>query len=134
MTLARLLAAALLVCSLSAFGQDSPKGNRAPSVFFRLPGVDLAATATEPWRIIPNKPDGRSSILNQSDINWLPAVQSRETTGWEDDEFCYAIRSYVVARDSKDSDSTHPVSSSTCRPANRYHVKSADIHQDSSER
>lgn len=35
---------------------------------------------------------------------------------------CYSIRSYVVARDSKDSDATHLVGYSTCRPANRYRV------------
>jgi len=43
------------------------------------------------------------------------------------DSTCYAIRSYVVARDSKDSDSTHPTGYSTCRPSDRYHVKSAEI-------
>ena len=39
----------------------------------------------------------------------------------------YKIRSYVVARDSKDSDSTHPVSYSTCQPAKRYGLKTTDI-------
>jgi hypothetical protein len=43
-----------------------------------------------------------------------------------DDTTCYAIRSYVVARDSKNSDSTHPVSYSTCQPASRYRLKTAD--------
>ncbi|MGP0019249.1 MAG: hypothetical protein ACLPHP_11815 [Candidatus Sulfotelmatobacter sp.] len=40
---------------------------------------------------------------------------------------CYAIRSYVVARDSKYSDSTHPVSYSTCQPAARYQLKTTEI-------
>ena len=40
---------------------------------------------------------------------------------------CLKIRSYVVARDSKDSDSTHPVSYSTCQPASRYRLKTTDL-------
>ena len=38
---------------------------------------------------------------------------------------CYAIRSYVVARDRKNSDSVHPVSSSTCVSANKVQLKNA---------
>jgi hypothetical protein len=41
--------------------------------------------------------------------------------------FCLKMRSYVVARDSKDSDSVHLVKYSTCQPASRYQVKTADI-------
>lgn len=44
------------------------------------------------------------------------------TTQMADAGACYTIRSYVVARDSKDSDATHLVGYSTCRPANRYRV------------
>jgi hypothetical protein len=40
---------------------------------------------------------------------------------------CFKIRSYVVARDSKDSDAVHLVRYSTCQPASRYQVKTADI-------
>ncbi len=42
-----------------------------------------------------------------------------------DGTLCYTIRSYVVARDSKDSDSVHPAGYSTCQPASRYRLKSA---------
>ncbi len=42
-----------------------------------------------------------------------------------DDTLCYAIRSYVVARDSKGSDSTHPVGYSTCQKASRYRLRTA---------
>lgn len=38
---------------------------------------------------------------------------------------CYAIRSYVVARDSKDSESVHPVGYSTCVPSKKVQLKSA---------
>lgn len=39
------------------------------------------------------------------------------------DHFCLKMRSYVVARDSKDSDSVHLTDYSTCQPASRYRVK-----------
>jgi hypothetical protein len=44
-----------------------------------------------------------------------------------EDKTCYAIHSYVVARDDKDSDSTHAVSSSTCQPARHYGLRNADM-------
>jgi len=43
------------------------------------------------------------------------------------DDICFTVRSYVVARDSKDSDSVHPVSSSTCQMGSRYRLKTADV-------
>jgi hypothetical protein len=42
------------------------------------------------------------------------------------DATCFTIRSYVVARDSKNSDSTHPVGYSTCHPARRYGLKKVE--------
>jgi hypothetical protein len=40
-----------------------------------------------------------------------------------DDTLCYTVRSYVVARDSKDSDSVHLTRYSTCQPASRYRLR-----------
>ncbi|MGD1023938.1 MAG: hypothetical protein ABR880_14225 [Candidatus Sulfotelmatobacter sp.] len=37
-----------------------------------------------------------------------------------DDTYCYSMRSYKVARDNPDSDSTHAVGYSTCQPAARF--------------
>jgi hypothetical protein len=51
-----------------------------------------------------------------------------------DDAVCYKIRSYVVARDNKDSDSVHPVRYSTCQPASRYRLRTTQIQTDSSNR
>ena len=50
------------------------------------------------------------------------------------DTTCYAIRSYVVARDSKDSDSTHPVSYTTCQPSSRYGLKTTEIRTRTGDR
>lgn len=47
------------------------------------------------------------------------------------DTTCFAIRSYVVARDSKDSDSTHLVHYSTCQPASRYRLRTTQLQTES---
>jgi hypothetical protein len=147
MSLARLLPAALLLGSLPAFAQDHPKG--------RLPGNALSgpcwvppSTLSEPWRILPNRSPDLGS--GQAPSNRIPVDQHRFSQSEADcihhfmwdghpasmvvrsdrhlysDTTCYAIRSYLVARDDEDSDSTHPVKSSTCQPAKRYHLKNAD--------
>jgi len=51
-----------------------------------------------------------------------------------DDTTCLTMRSYVVARDSKDSDSTHLVSYSTCQPGARYRVKTTEMRSVSPDR
>jgi len=45
------------------------------------------------------------------------------------DSYCLKIRSYVVARDSKNSDSVHPAGYTTCVPANRFRLKTTVEHQ-----
>jgi len=150
MTLARLLAASLVICSLPVFAQRIP-GNVLNSPCWVPP-----STTVEPWRIIPIRPVDRSS--GQTPLNNMRADQHRLERGdadcvhlfmsdghagtvverspfpWDADRVCYAIRSYVVARDSKDSDSTHPAGYSTCQPSDRYQVKSADLRVVSGDR
>jgi len=41
------------------------------------------------------------------------------------DHYCLKIRSYLMARDSKYSDSTHLVGYSTCLPASKYRLRTA---------
>lgn len=45
----------------------------------------------------------------------------------QDDTLCYAMRSYKVARDNPQSDSTHAAGYSTCQPAARFHVHSIEL-------
>jgi hypothetical protein len=149
MSLARLLPAALLLSSLTLFAQDqqgvSITGpSTSPKADFSAP----AATPSEPWRNIPNQPrdaDSRQDVLDRLlngqiklDGGGPPILEkSRHVANVEPfrgDGLCYTIRSYVVARDEKDSDSTHPVKSSTCQLASRYHVKNADAHPNSNDR
>jgi len=51
-----------------------------------------------------------------------------------DDTVCYKIRSYVVARDRKGSDSVHPVGYSTCQPAAKYRLRVTQMTADSAQR
>ena len=132
MTLARLLTAPLLLCCLSAFAQDQQPRNPRSS---------------EPWKIIPNPPGDVGSgqpLLSHMQVDqsrFDPKVEAKPDKlvsvldGQPDtDTICYSIRSYVVARDSKDSDSTHAAGYSTCRPASRYHVKNAQGRTSSGDR
>jgi len=156
MTFVRLLAAALVLCSFPALAQKQAAPVASPT-----PPADASkaveVVSPEPWKLVPNQPadvnaernpldrlrigdykafqfknDGSSRILSQ-----VAAAEALAETfaGQQDaDKTCYTIRSYVVARDAKDSDSTHPAGYSTCRPANRYHVRSADVHAGSGNR
>jgi len=150
MTLARLLAAALVLCSLPAFAQDQrtqikqgmlPQGGW----FFDLPWLWPEATPSQPWRIGPIRPADLPAGQNALDPKRLdqyrldrvkgdPRIRHFKLDASDADATCYNIRSYVVARDSKDSDSTHPAGYSTCLPSNRYQLRSADVRVDSGGR
>ena len=150
MTLARLLAAALLICSVSSLAQSQKL--QSSQVVGKAFGFDLsgakASTASEPWKLFPNSPAGLGSGQNSldqirlghydfsqfedfSDIRNFE-LNNRPVTiftpdGMLEEPTCFAIRSYVVARDSRDSDSTHRVSYSTCQPSALYRLKTTEI-------
>ena len=160
MTLARLLVAAVVVCSALAFAQKKTDSLATPA-----PAAEASKSAeitpSEPWTLFPNQPadasagrtpldrlridqsidqykvfqlkgDGQARILNlESDAGVLLSGLNERL---EDGTTCYAIRSYVVARDNKDSDSTHPAGYSTCRPASRYHLRTAEGRSGSGDR
>jgi hypothetical protein len=132
----RLLAAALL-CSSLAFAQTLPSNSQP---FSNRPD----AKSAEPWRIAPPAGVASQDPLSRMESGYTSKLRSGSNLrvppnstldninisldGTGDDSTCYAIRSYVVARDSKDSDSTHPVSYSTCQPASRYRVRTTVEH------
>lgn len=130
MSPARLLIPLFLACSLCAVGQ-SPRFNSTltpsksdPTVATAFPDLQAkAATPSEPWKIVSH--DGGSSV------RFLPGAGNDQISisaaGNSGDGTCYAIRSYVVARDSKDSEATHPVAYSTCQPASRYQLRKTVI-------
>lgn len=49
------------------------------------------------------------------------------SSGTDRDASCFTMRSYLVAREGRDSDSTHLVGYTTCEPASRVEFKTA-IH------
>jgi hypothetical protein len=148
MTLTRLLSAALVLCSLPALTQDQQPIKqdelfRGRGSFFL--SFDTGATPTEPWRIGRRRPVDLLSGQNALDPKRLdqyrldrvkgdPRIRHFKLDASDADTTCYSIRSYVVARDSKDSDSTHPAGYSTCLPSNRYQLRSADVRVGSGDR
>jgi hypothetical protein len=152
MPLGHLLTVLLLVCSASAFAQKQSEPFTESKQAAESHSAEV--TPSEPWRIIPDQPvdagsgrnpvdrlrtdeykvfqfksNGRTRILSL-DADTVASLEGQPVT----DSICYSIRSYVVARDDKDSDSTHPVGSSTCQPASRYRVKKALVEAGSSDR
>ena len=141
MTSAPVFAAVLLICAVQAFAQNTNTSS-ADS-----PGAKSTDVATsEPWRILPEQPadaNAGKTAMDRLRIDQYKIDQSSKkdrnrqfNVMVPDDPLalplagqpgqvvtCLKIRSYVVARDSKDSDATHLVSYSTCQPANRYGLK-----------
>ena len=117
---AYLLTAALLISTIPALARQ--KGTSAPESASKLPPDHQTQVAPrEPWNLFANK-----TLSFPPDVRIDPMiVQSVEQL--RSDTLCYTMRSYVVARDSKDSDSVHPVGYSTCQPASRYRLRTTEI-------
>ena len=142
MTLARLFLVVLFVCALPGFAQDQKlSAAQNPENVSAFATNRDSATPAEPWRIMPNRPSDLSSISPdrmRADQYVLDRSRGDFRSGRSDktrtlvmgsngpldaDATCFTMRSYVVARDFKDSDSTHPTGYSTCQPASKYRVK-----------
>ena len=132
MPLVRLLAIALLLSPMWSFAQSAPAstdpGTTSPSKL-----LVIAPEGSYFWQLAPNQDanDKSSLALEKSAKQQLLIVKPpvdkgilvAEDTPLLGGAVCLSIRSYVFARDSKDSDSTHLVRSSTCVPAAKYKVK-----------
>jgi len=153
MRFVRLLVVVLVCCSPLALAQTSSNAPSSSATLQQSPlaNFNLEAKAdSEPWRIIP-----KDTSQTGSTQDWSERLKSDKpkdgkgqdkTFGWQttpqdesqafvitpggtfpSDATCYKIRSYVVARDGKNSDSTHPVGYSTCQPARRYGLKKVEV-------
>jgi len=130
MTLSRLLVSILLACCASALADgQTASSTPAPSQPWQITsgesrfGADrnpVDRLQIDQFRIDPKA----APFKLESQLD--PIVVTPEDLAG-DGTLCYTIRSYVVARDSKDSDSVHPVGYSTCQPAGRYRLKSAEM-------
>jgi hypothetical protein len=145
MTLARLLVV-LFLCSLPAFAQDQQLiATQNPDTADALAANHDSATPSDPWRIMPDRSSDFTSPMDRMRIDQYVLDQSKSDfrTGrsneakrrtlvmglggpLDTDATCFTMRSYVVARDSKDSDSTHPTGYSTCQPASKYRVRTTE--------
>jgi hypothetical protein len=159
MPVARLLAIVLLACTaiLSAQVQNRSTFPAGLTVDNKAANKAAGQTQREPWQIIPdltselffplnpqshfwNKPYHK--LPQEEGFRWFmneptsqgPRIMVLPNGEYTADSICYSIRSYMVARDDKDSDSTHPVGSSTCQPASRYAVKKALVEPGSLDR
>jgi hypothetical protein len=133
----------IVLCTLAAFAQDQ-RATSDPNLGTALQTSPLASTNPEPWRIIPKAaqqdgrpevPIGNDNLLNaggtpqvvpfatHSPEITIRVLSSDEVAQSTSGNVCYSIRSYLMARDSKDSDSTHSVGMSTCQPAKKYALK-----------
>jgi len=125
------LASVLLVAiSLSCLAAAQEKQSLIANSDAKINAPDFptrAANPSEPWRIIPKKHEDDASIIHDGDIGPDGIIVSPRGRA-DADTICYTLRAYIVARDSKHSDSTHPVGYSTCHPASRYRLKTADAH------
>ena len=121
-------------------------------VFFAAPAASYAQTAnapgiktdnadSNPAAILPGKPqldrELRISPPNEHPILLAqPLIEHggdlvlRESPE-EDDGLCYNMRTYVVAREDKASDTTHLVREVKCTPARKFGFKTADIKVES---
>ncbi len=146
MTLARLLAATLLLSSLPALAQDQTQdqtkdANQRIGNQWKAP-----ATSSDPWQLLSSEPAEPGFVVSALDPSRLDQYRydqlkadgrsakspfdisvSARKPRQDSDITCLKIRSYVVARDDRNSDSTHMVSYSTCQPAERYGLKTTDL-------
>jgi hypothetical protein len=122
----RLLAALLFLCSVTTFAQQ----NATPSN-----ETETRDQARPAWQLSFDAP--KNLLTNNGSFPlFLPSDSSRIASDRRliDDAVCYKIRSYVVARDSMNSDSVHPVGYSTCQPATKYRLRTTEISTPSLKR
>jgi hypothetical protein len=140
MALARLLAL-LLTCSAVMFAQQKPDSLVvAAQIADASRSLTGSSVSNDPlnrlqidkYKLVPSKTDARTLLAGPGVdggmiLSGLVGEPGADTT-------CLKIRSYVVARDSKDSDATHPVSYSTCQPSSRYRVRTTEIRTETVDR
>jgi hypothetical protein len=160
MPLTRLLLLGLLALPLPAFAQNHAPATALSADAGPAWDNGLTTAGSEPWRIVfgsasdttasPAPLSSRSTFPLAGDAakNSILEVSPQDPTASatsigpsvypapsdSPDSTCYAIRSYVMARDEKNSDSTHLVRYSTCQAASRYQLRTADVEIKSSAR
>lgn len=115
-------------------------------VFFAAPAASYAQTANQetikterpdfnPVQILPDKPQldearplgqtDRALVLVQPLMEHGGDLVLRESA--ENDDLCYSMRTYVMAREDKTSDVTHLVRQVKCTPARKFNYKTTEL-------
>ena len=154
MLISRLLPVSLLLAMSagSVAAQSSPEKNPGvvPSTDSgqQNSSADLVSPSQTP-ELNPPRPLAGVGIeeyrprLNQFGSSWAPAPAAKNPAAGlresqpstlalgpdglqPEDTLCLKMRTYKVARDDPHSDSTHAAGYSTCQPAARFHVRTAE--------
>jgi len=137
----RLLLLSLVVslCVATAAAQSSPNNNSDSSQpASALPWNAQAGTGAFQFQL-PFLADGQilsdnegaiqrrnaPLVIRPLDIRTLDSRAQHLLTLQQDEKTCYTLRTYRVARETPDSDSTRPAGYSTCQPATRFQLKTA---------
>jgi hypothetical protein len=112
-------AAIALLFGSPVFIQAQMPGTSDPA----LTSSAVTPTQAEKWQIPERFPEAVSTEAVVAPGNLDKGIAISPSGNGSGDVYCLMIRSYVVARDSKDSDATHFVRSSTCQLASKYRVK-----------
>jgi len=114
-------------------------------VFFAAPAASNAQTAnpptiktestdSNPVLLLPEKQLNQERPLEQTDRALVLAQPLMEHGGdlvlresAENDDLCYSMRTYVMAREDKTSDVTHFVRQVKCTPARKFNYKTTEL-------
>ena len=111
-----LLALPFVLASLWASAASNPS-HAAPSSVASSVKSDLRTYAAEASPIDESHPGNqRLRYLHLRSLDSRYIEQDR-------DRVCYTMRSYMVARESRNSDSTELVGYSTCQPSSKYELR-----------
>jgi hypothetical protein len=108
----------VLVFGLASSSASSAAEQPQPSLYFPAPSAkpDLPNSAAE---AIPIEKSHPAHERPKFDFRNLGSNHLAE----DGDKVCYTMRSYIVARENRDSDSTKPVGYSICQPSSKYELK-----------
>jgi hypothetical protein len=131
LVLVSLLAAVLVApvaAQTSAMNTDStnPDSKTAFQVPFAI-NHDPSDNSSQNIRVDQFRLSPNTSAGSQTETAFgLPyRLRAQHLQDQQSDTVCYSIRSYVVARDDPQSDTTRPAGYSTCQLSTRYRVKAA---------
>jgi hypothetical protein len=130
MTLVRLAVPALFLSSLPCFAQAQAyavEPSHARAAFSQLKTRDFSEfNRSDSWSIAPRPSIDLSSRMEVLEDGGVTKARSEvEFRSLRESRDCLSIRSYLMARENKNSDATYLKASSVCQPASHYQLKSA---------